>query len=103
MKKILTNAYLYLLLVILYAPIAIIVIFSFTNSKTIGDWKGFSLDLYTSLLTGGAQHASAISTALLNTIIIALVAASLSTIRIVPDIVHSIAVTAYWRVCIQIE
>ena len=22
---------------------------------------------------------------------------------IVPDIVHSIAVTAYWRVCIQIE
>lgn len=80
MKKILANAYLYLLLVILYAPIAIIVIFSFTNSKTIGDWKGFSLDLYASLLTGGAQHASAISTALLNTIIIAIVAASLSTL-----------------------
>lgn len=80
MKRIIANIYLYLLLVILYAPIAIIVVFSFTNSKTIGDWRGFSLDLYQSLLTGGAQHASAISTALVNTVIIALLAASLSTL-----------------------
>lgn len=48
-KKYLAQTYLYILLTILYAPIAIIIIFSFTNSKSIGEWKGFSFDLYTSL------------------------------------------------------
>lgn len=80
MKKVIANTYLYLLLAVLYAPIAIIIIFSFTNSKTIGDWRGFSTDLYASLLSGEAQHASTITTAVINTIVIAIVAASVSTI-----------------------
>lgn len=79
MKKVIANIYLYLLLAVLYAPIAIIIIFSFTNSKTIGDWRGFSTDLYTSLLTGEAQHASTIASAIINTIAIAIVAATVST------------------------
>ncbi len=80
MKKILANIYLYLLLAILYAPIVIIIIFSFTNSKSIGEWKGFSLDLYTSLISGEVNHASSISSAILNTFIIASVAATISTL-----------------------
>jgi spermidine/putrescine transport system permease protein len=77
-KKYLAKTYLYILLTILYAPIVIIIIFSFTNSKSIGEWKGFSLDLYTSLFSGEAQHASTISSAIINTILIAIVAATVS-------------------------
>lgn len=80
MRKIIAKAYLYLLLLVLYAPIAIIIIFSFTDSKSIGQWKGFSLHLYTSLLTGQAEHASTISAAIVNTLTIAVIAAAVSTL-----------------------
>ncbi len=79
MRKFLAKAYLYVLLMVLYAPIAIIMVFSFTNSKSIGQWKGFSLDLYTSLFSGDSQHAANISSAIVNTLLIALIAAAIST------------------------
>ncbi len=78
MKKFLAKSYLYVLLLVLYAPIAIIILFSFTNSKTIGDWRGFSLDLYSNLLSGQAAHSATITQAVLNTLIIAVIAATLS-------------------------
>lgn len=78
MKKFLAKSYLYLLLLVLYAPIAIIILFSFTNSKTIGDWRGFSLDLYSNLLSGQAAHSASITQAVINTIVIAVIAATLS-------------------------
>lgn len=74
------NAYLYLLLLFLYAPIAIIIIYSFTEAKVLGNWTGFSLALYENLFSGTAQGSSPLYSALVNTIIIALVAATLSTI-----------------------
>lgn len=77
-KKYLAKTYLYILLTILYAPIVIIIIFSFTNSKSIGDWKGFSFDLYTSLFSGETQHASTLSSAITNTLLIAIIAATVS-------------------------
>lgn len=80
LKKILAQSYLYLLLLVLYAPIAIIIIYSFTNSGSIGQWKGFSLDLYTNLFTGQAQHSGTIYAAVANTIFIAIVAATCSTL-----------------------
>lgn len=80
MKKFLAKSYLYLLLLVLYAPIAIIVLFSFTNSKTIGDWRGFSLDLYSNLLSGQAAHSASITQAVINTVIIAVIAATISMI-----------------------
>ena len=80
MRKVIAKVYLYLLLVIIYAPIAIILIFSFTNSKSIGQWKGFSFELYRSLLTGKAEHAATISSAIANTLLIAIIAAAVSTI-----------------------
>ena len=49
MKRILTSSYLGILLVMLYAPILIIIIFSFTEAKVLGNWTGFSLKLYASL------------------------------------------------------
>ncbi len=80
MRKLLAKSYLYLLLLVLYAPIAIIILFSFTNSKTIGDWRGFSLDLYSNLLSGQAAHSASITQAVINTIIIAIIAATISMI-----------------------
>jgi len=77
-KKILASAYLGLLLVMLYAPILIIIIFSFTESKVLGNWTGFSLKLYSSIFSGGVQHS--LTRALWNTLIIALSAAFFSTI-----------------------
>ena len=42
MKKLLARGYLAVLLVILYAPILIIAVFSFTEAKVLGNWTGFS-------------------------------------------------------------
>ena len=41
-----SQAYLWLLLLVLYAPIALIAVFSFTESKILGNWTGFSMELY---------------------------------------------------------
>lgn len=78
-KKLLTHGYLYLLLIVIYAPILIIIIYSFTESKVLGNWTGFSFGLYENLFSGTADGASALYNALENTIIIALTAAIVST------------------------
>jgi spermidine/putrescine transport system permease protein len=76
MKKIFSHSYIGLLLVMLYAPIAIIIIFSFTEAKVLGNWSGFSFKLYTSLFHGGIHHS--LASALRNTLIIGLIAAFVS-------------------------
>jgi len=77
MKKFLANAYLWLVIAVLYAPILIILIFSFTDAKVLGSWNGFSLDLYGNLFRGEAGPS--LNSAILNTLIIALVSATVST------------------------
>jgi len=77
-KRILSSSYLGILLVLLYAPILIIIIFSFTEARVLGNWTGFSLKLYTSLFQSGVHHS--LSSALWNTLIIGLIAAFASTI-----------------------
>ncbi len=77
MKKLLAQAYLWLLLILLYAPIIIIAIFSFTESKVLGNWTGFSTRLYQNLFSGGVNNS--LISAIENTIFIAIVAATLST------------------------
>lgn len=47
-----SQGYLWLLLFFLYAPILLIIIFSFTNSKVLGNWTGFTLGLYENLFSG---------------------------------------------------
>jgi spermidine/putrescine transport system permease protein len=78
MKKVLSSSYLGILLILLYAPILIIIIFSFTEAKVLGNWTGFSLKLYTSLFHNGMVHS--LSSAFWNTIIIGLIAAFASTV-----------------------
>ena len=77
MKRVINISYLILLLVMLYAPIVIIAIFSFTESKVLGNWTGFSTELYASLFNGGVRYS--LLDAIKNTFIIAFTAATVST------------------------
>lgn len=79
-KKIIAKAYIWLLLFILYAPIALIAIFSFTESKVLGNWTGFSVRLYSNLANSGGYGGSSLLSAVENTLIIALAAAVFSTL-----------------------
>ena len=80
MKKFFAQCYIWLLLIILYAPIVFIVVFSFTESKVLGNWTGFSTKLYSNLFTGDMQGTGSLMLAIQNTLIIALIAAVVSTL-----------------------
>ena len=79
-KKFFAKSYLWLVLLILYAPIAFIVVFSFTEAKSLGNWTGFSTQLYQNLFTGSMQNASGLLAAVKNTLLIALAASIVATI-----------------------
>lgn len=79
-KKVVSQIYLWLVLAVLYAPIIFIAIFSFTQAKSLGNWTGFTLDLYKSLFTGATSGSQALMEALKNTLFIALVASLVSTV-----------------------
>ena len=80
MKKVFAKAYLYLLLAMLYAPLVFIAVFSFTESRVLGNWTGFSFKLYGNLLSGGMNGGSSLLAAVENTLIIALVSAAIATL-----------------------
>ena len=78
MKKILAQTYIYVLLVLLYAPLVFIAIFSFTESRVLGNWTGFSTKLYANLFSGNMQGSGSLLSAVENTLLIALVSATVS-------------------------
>ena len=49
LKKFFSGTYLGLMLVFLYAPILILILYSFNQSKTLGNWTGFTFDWYVQL------------------------------------------------------
>lgn len=69
------SVYAILFYIFLYAPIVILIIFSFNASRFVSEWAGFTLDWYISLFD---DHA--IGTALRNTLIVASLATLISTI-----------------------
>jgi len=75
LTKVLVLAGVFIVLAIVYLPIITIVVFSFTESGVLGQWDGFSLALYRELFND-----TRIWTALRNTLVIASVAAAISTI-----------------------
>lgn len=80
MKRFFAQCYIWLLLIVLYAPIVFIAIFSFTESKVLGNWTGFSTKLYSNLFASDMQGAGSLMLAIKNTLIIALIAAGVSTL-----------------------
>lgn len=77
-QKLIAQAYLWLLLIVLYSPIAIIAVFSFTEAKVLGNWTGFSTELYRSLLSGGVN--GSLIQAIKSTLVIGIISAFFSTI-----------------------
>jgi spermidine/putrescine transport system permease protein len=77
-RKLFSASFLGILLVLLYAPIFVVIVFSFTQAKVLGNWTGFSLKLYANLFHGGIHHS--LASALWNTLIIGLISAFVSTL-----------------------
>ena len=71
MKKFFAQCYIWLLLIALYAPIIFIAVLSFTESKVLGNWTGFSTKLYSNLFTGDMQGSGSLVSAIENTVLIA--------------------------------
>ena len=80
MKRFFAQCYIWLLLIVLYSPIVFIAVFSFTESKVLGNWTGFSTELYSNLFSGSVQGGSSLMQAIKNTLIIALIAAAMATL-----------------------
>lgn len=73
-RKTFKYTFLYLTLLLMYVPIFVLIVFSFTNTTYIGEWNGFSLALYIDLF-----NSEETMIALGNTIILALISAVVST------------------------
>ena len=74
-KKFLAGFYIVLVLAFIYVPIMVLVLYSFTDSNIIGNWNGFSLELYARLFTE-----ERVRNMLINTILLAIISGILSTI-----------------------
>ncbi len=75
-KKILRSTYLWLVLIFLYAPVLLLVVYSFNASSEIGTWsKEWNFSLYKMLFTD-----EKILSAIKNTLLLALSASAISTV-----------------------
>lgn len=70
-----TNIYTFVMFAFLYAPIAVLIVFSFNDSKSTAKWSGFTFDWYVELFQN-----KEIMTALYYTILIAVLASVISTL-----------------------
>ena len=75
MKKTISRIYVIFVFILLYAPIAVLIAFSFNNSRTRAKWGGFTFKWYLQMF----QDAE-IMGALRNTLILALLSATIATI-----------------------
>jgi spermidine/putrescine transport system permease protein len=111
------------LYVFLYAPIAVVIVFSFNDSKHGGPWRGFTTDWYANLLNNEAKVAAVWNTIVLGgvstviaTIIGTMLGYGLSRYRfpgkklfsflmyipvIIPDIVMAVAMMLFYRLARQ--
>lgn len=76
--KTLGQCFIWLVLILMYVPIMVLIVYSFTMATNIGTWTGFSFGLYANLFT--TDEGGEIMVALGNTLIIALVSAAISTV-----------------------
>ena len=67
-KKIIMKSYLGLILLFMYLPIVVLIVFSFNKSKSRGNWSGFTLKWYRELFEN-----SQIMDSLYNTLMLALI------------------------------
>jgi len=75
LRKLPAVTYSAIIFAFLYAPIVILIVFSFNSGRSRGRWSGFTLDWYASLF-----HNREIMSALQNTVVIALLSAAIATV-----------------------
>ncbi len=75
MKKFAGNAFIGIIYTILYAPLLVMVLFSFNSSKSTANFTGFSLKWYQELFSSGSSME-----ALKNTLILAVLSAVIATV-----------------------
>lgn len=73
--KWLSKSYVGVVMTFLYAPIIVLIVFSFNQSKSRGAWTGFTLDWYRQLF-----HNETILQSLMNTLVIAVVSSVIATL-----------------------
>ena len=75
MKKFLSWGYIVLIFAILYAPIAVLIVFSFNEGGSLSEFTGFSLTWYEELFADEAAM-----TALKNSLILAVLSSLIATV-----------------------
>ena len=78
--KIGANVFIYFILLLMYAPLMYIAVFSFTSSKVTGQWDGFSFSNYSLLFNFADSESMKIWKAAGNTVLVAITAAVVATI-----------------------
>ena len=78
MKKWLSKAYIYIMLAIMYAPILLVILFSFFNTSRFSFDNGFSFESYVSIFT--SPKSPELWSAIKNTLLIAVVSSSAATV-----------------------
>lgn len=73
--KWLTKSYVGVVMAFLYAPILVLIVFSFNQSKSRGAWTGFTFDWYKKLFTN-----EIIIQSLINTLIVAVISSVVATL-----------------------
>lgn len=76
-KKIIGQSYIWLILLLMYLPVLILIAFSFTEAVNVGQWAGFSFNLFARLFSPSSKE---IWVAVGNTVLIAVISALVSTI-----------------------
>lgn len=74
-KKIFGQIYIWIILILMYLPVLVLIAFSFTEATNVGEWSGFSWNLYPRLF-----QSQEIMVALGNTVLIALISAIVATV-----------------------
>ena len=74
-KKIFGQIYIWIILLLMYLPVLVLIAFSFTEATNVGEWTGFTFNLYPALFQD-----KQIMIALGNTLLIALISAAVSTV-----------------------
>ncbi len=74
-KKICAKSFIWLMLIMMYLPILVLCFYSFTDTKTLGRFNGFSFELYKKLFAD-----KEIIEALVNTLLVAFTSSIISTI-----------------------
>lgn len=75
LRKVFGQCAIWIVLLLMYVPILVLIASSFTDADVIGQWNGFSFELYARLF-----QSEEIGIALANTIVLALLSASIATL-----------------------